>query len=198
MRLRRLTWAFASRLCDKYNNLMSWLKSPFATEIPNTYFYSYRINYRTNFKPSFFEHHHRSIINAGSWKKNKTNLTIWATSWENLFLPYVNNWWRSACPSVQSDQHRCCSLLTVFSKWFWGNFLPGNCCCKWNWASILLKPFFRTENIHHQAQNHVSLTFSWFKNRGGDFTMLKFLEPSRQRLLTLLTSWQKQDVKMAP
>ena len=24
-RLRRLTWAFAGRLCDKYHNLMSWL-----------------------------------------------------------------------------------------------------------------------------------------------------------------------------
>ena len=24
-RLRRLTWAFADRLCDKYHNLMSWL-----------------------------------------------------------------------------------------------------------------------------------------------------------------------------
>ena len=24
-RMRRLAWAFASRLCDKYHNLMSWL-----------------------------------------------------------------------------------------------------------------------------------------------------------------------------
>ena len=26
-RMRRLAWAFAGRLCDKYHNLMSWLKS---------------------------------------------------------------------------------------------------------------------------------------------------------------------------
>ena len=25
-RMRRLAWAFAGRLCDKYHNLMSWLK----------------------------------------------------------------------------------------------------------------------------------------------------------------------------
>ena len=25
--MRRLTWAFAGRLCDKYHNLMSWLNS---------------------------------------------------------------------------------------------------------------------------------------------------------------------------
>ena len=24
--MRRLAWAFAGRLCDKYHNLMSWLK----------------------------------------------------------------------------------------------------------------------------------------------------------------------------
>ena len=24
-RMRRLAWAFAGRLCDKYHNLMSWL-----------------------------------------------------------------------------------------------------------------------------------------------------------------------------
>ena len=27
-RMRRLAWAFAGRLCDKYHNLMSWLISP--------------------------------------------------------------------------------------------------------------------------------------------------------------------------
>ena len=26
VRMRRLTWAFAGRICDKYHNLMSWLK----------------------------------------------------------------------------------------------------------------------------------------------------------------------------
>ena len=25
-RMRRIAWAFAGRLCDKYHNLMSWLK----------------------------------------------------------------------------------------------------------------------------------------------------------------------------
>ena len=27
--MRRLAWAFAARLCDKYHNLMSWLISVF-------------------------------------------------------------------------------------------------------------------------------------------------------------------------
>ena len=35
---------------------------------------------------------------------------IWASSWENLFVPYVNNKDRSVCASAQSDQHLCCSL----------------------------------------------------------------------------------------
>ena len=26
VRMRRLAWAFAGRLCDKYQNLLSWLK----------------------------------------------------------------------------------------------------------------------------------------------------------------------------
>ena len=30
-RMRRLVWAFAGRLCYKYHNLMSWLKSSFTT-----------------------------------------------------------------------------------------------------------------------------------------------------------------------
>ena len=30
-RMRRLAWAFAGRLCDKYHNLMSWLKFNFLT-----------------------------------------------------------------------------------------------------------------------------------------------------------------------
>ena len=28
-RMRRLAWVFAGRLCDKYHNLMSWLKCAF-------------------------------------------------------------------------------------------------------------------------------------------------------------------------
>ena len=52
--------------------------------------------------------------------------------------------------------------FTVFSTCFGGNFLPGNCCCKWNCATIHQKPFSPTENIHHEAENHVSLTFYWF------------------------------------
>ena len=33
---------------------------------------------------------------------------IWATSWETLFMPYVNN--KGTDLPVQSDQHICCSL----------------------------------------------------------------------------------------
>ena len=52
--------------------------------------------------------------------------------------------------------------FTVFSLFF---FLPGNCCCKWNCATIHQKPFFLTDNIH-EAENHVFFIFYWFKNRG--------------------------------
>ena len=50
---------------------------------------------------------------------------------------------------------------------FLGNILPGNYCCKWNCAAIYQKPFFLTGNIHHKAENHLSLTFYWFKNEVG-------------------------------
>ena len=33
VRMRRLAWAFAGRLCDKYHNLMSWLILPLQTHI---------------------------------------------------------------------------------------------------------------------------------------------------------------------
>ena len=42
-RMRRLAWAFDSRLCDKYHNLMSWLKwkwLKFLLEIGSVYFCS--------------------------------------------------------------------------------------------------------------------------------------------------------------
>ena len=32
-RMRRLAWAIAGRLCDKYHNLMSWLNFPFFIEL---------------------------------------------------------------------------------------------------------------------------------------------------------------------
>ena len=47
---------------------------------------------------------------------------------------------------------------TVFSTWFWGFFLPGICCCKWNCATIHQKLFFLAENIHREAEYHVPLT----------------------------------------
>ena len=40
------------------------------------------------------------------------------------------------------------------------------------------KAVFLIENINNEAENHVPLTFYCFKNRGGDFTMLKYLVPS--------------------
>ena len=53
-------------------------------------------------------------------------------------------------------------LFTVFSTWFFGNFSPRNCCCKWNCVTIHQKFFFLTENIPHKVENHVSLPFYWF------------------------------------
>ena len=41
-------------------------------------------------------------------------LTIWATSWENLFRPYANN--KDADQPAQSDQCLCCSLLFTGRK----------------------------------------------------------------------------------
>ena len=78
------------------------------------------------------------------------NTTKWAMSWENLLMPYANNKGadqpahtrttkaqislrireqqrrRSACTSVQSDQHLCCSLprkYNISSFYIW-NFKP--------------------------------------------------------------------------
>ena len=52
-----------------------------------------------------------------TWNDCCNDLDIWATSWENLFMPYANNKGadqtaqNSDCTdSVQSDQHLCCSL----------------------------------------------------------------------------------------
>ena len=74
-------------------------------------------------------------------------------------------------------------LFTMFSTWFFENVLPDNFCCKWNGATIHQNVFFfLTANIPHEVENHVPLPFYWFLIlRGGDFTMLKFLAPSRLR-----------------
>ena len=38
--MRRLAWAFAGRLCDKYHYLMSWLKVTFLMRCLIWYFYA--------------------------------------------------------------------------------------------------------------------------------------------------------------
>ena len=71
---RRLAWAFAVRLCDKYNNLMSWLKS---FDIPH-------------FTPHFALDSH--IIN---FYLQTCNICEFDLSKLYLHFPMKQNWWRS-------------------------------------------------------------------------------------------------------
>ena len=43
------------------------------------------------------------------------------------------------------------------------------------------KTFFLTENVENEAGFHKRYLFIDFENRGWDFTMLKFMAPSRLR-----------------
>ena len=55
------------------------------------------------------------------WKLRIT--IIWATSWENLFMPYANNKGASA----QSDQSLCCSLPRLYNT---------SACCSRNFKTL--------------------------------------------------------------
>ena len=46
--------------------------------------------------------------------------------------------------------------------------------------------FFLTENIHHEAENHVPLTIYWFKKSRWGFYNVKIFGAKSRRSLTLL------------
>ena len=48
----------------------------------------------------------------------------WATSWENLFMPYANN--KGADQPAQSNQRLCCSLPRLYNilSFYIRNFKP--------------------------------------------------------------------------
>ena len=79
-----------------------------------------------------------------------------------LILFRVISWTASYC-SVHGVQHMFCVCVGGGGGGGGGgNVSPGNCCCKWNCATIHQKPFFLTENIPHEVKNHVPLPFYWF------------------------------------
>ena len=68
---------------------------------------------------------------------------VWASSWENLFIPYANNRRRSAYAFAQSIQRLCCSLPRQYntSCFYIRNFkpLPNFCGCAGRLESTLVE-----------------------------------------------------------
>ena len=82
--MRRLSWVFAGRLCDKYHNLMSWLIS-------------------------CLNGHLNSLLNIFSYYKIHVHEPGHEKTWSYVICEQQRP--RSACASAQSDQCLCCSLL---------------------------------------------------------------------------------------
>ena len=83
VRMCRLAWAFAGRLCDKYHNCMSWLIVPTIFLIDSVLVQdkSFPLSHLSGHLPIDVPHGCKIIQYVYNWDM----------SWENLFIPYVNN-----------------------------------------------------------------------------------------------------------
>ena len=114
-RMRRLAWAFAARLCDKYHNLMSWLnlclKHYPHFQILNGLGHSSVSGHYIQYRQFIIKFQSTLLHLLDALLHSKTTLFKFEPRHEKTcYAIGEQQRRRSACPSAQSDQRLCCLL----------------------------------------------------------------------------------------
>ena len=142
--MRRLAWAFAGRLCDKYHNLMSWLKCFWTREISHTTYTHLLQNFNKN-----SDHTNNDILKCCWYYKHllsKMKFPHSVTCLTSIFCPTVNH----GCSRTQGKYQWNLMLPTDLKQCKLKNGFKGLCFSKialsWSGLRIFIhlsdRPFF--------------------------------------------------------